>query len=71
VRQLRYSTKNESLDLVLFLNGVPIFTAELKNPLTGQNVEEAIAQYKRDRDPREPLFAYVPAASRISRSIRT
>ncbi len=59
VRQLRYSTRNEkSLDLVLFLNGVPIFTAELKNPLTGQEVENAIRQYKTDRDPREPLFAY-------------
>ncbi len=59
VRQLRYSTRNEkSLDLVLFLNGLPIFTAELKNPLTGQNVEDAIRQYRRDRDPREPLFAY-------------
>ena len=59
VRQLRYSTKNEkSLDLVLFLNGIPIFTAELKNPLTGQNVEDAIRQYKTDRDPREPLLAY-------------
>jgi len=59
VRQLHYSEKNEkSLDLVLFLNGIPIFTAELKNPLTGQNVEDAIRQYKTDRDPREPLFAY-------------
>lgn len=59
VRQLRYSTANEnSLDLVLFLNGIPIFTAEFKNPLTGQTVEDAMRQYKRDRDPREPLFAY-------------
>jgi len=59
VRQLRYSTKNEnSLDLALFLNGIPIFTAELKNPLTGQDVEDAIRQYKTDRDPREPLLAY-------------
>ena len=59
VRQLRYSVKNEnSLDLVLFLNGIPIFTAELKNPLSAQNVEDAITQYKRDRDPREKLFAY-------------
>lgn len=59
VRQLRYSTKNEnSLDLVLFLNGIPIFTAELKNPLNGQDVQDAIRQYKTDRDPREPLFAY-------------
>ena len=59
VRQLRYSMKNEkSIDLVLFLNGIPIFTAELKNPLTGQTVEDAMRQYKTDRDPREPLFAY-------------
>ena len=59
VRQLRYSAKNEnSLDLALFLNGIPIFTAELKNLLTGQNVKDATDQYKRDRDPREPLFAY-------------
>jgi len=59
VRQLHYSDKNEkSLDIVLFLNGVPIFTSELKNPLTGQNVEDAIRQYKNDRDPREPLFTY-------------
>jgi type I restriction enzyme R subunit len=59
VRQLRYSEKNEkSLDLVLFLNGIPIFAAELKNPLNGQDVEDAIRQYKMDRDPREPLLAY-------------
>ncbi|MCC6766596.1 MAG: putative DNA binding domain-containing protein [Deltaproteobacteria bacterium] len=59
VRQVRYGTKNEkSLDLVLFLNGIPIFTAELKNPLNAQDVEDAIRQYKRDRDPCEPLFAY-------------
>jgi len=59
VRQLRYSTQNQNcLDLALFLNGIPIFTAELKNPLTGQNVEDAIRQYKTDRDPREPLLAH-------------
>ncbi|MDE0028095.1 MAG: putative DNA binding domain-containing protein [Deltaproteobacteria bacterium] len=59
-RQVRYSTKNEkSLDLVLFLNGIPLFTAELKNPLSGQTVEDAIHQYRTDRDPRgEPLLAY-------------
>jgi type I restriction enzyme, R subunit len=57
VRQLRYSAKNEnSLDLVLFLNGIPILTAELKNPLNGQDIEDAIRQYKTHRDPREPLF---------------
>lgn len=59
VRQLHYSEKGEqSLDLAIFLNGIPIFTAELKNPLNGQNVEDAIRQYEKDRDPREPLFAY-------------
>src|SRR6266446_5126661 len=59
VRQLRYSERNQnSLDLVLFLNGLPIFTAELKNPFTGQNVENAIQQYRHDRDPHEPLFAF-------------
>ena len=58
-RQVRYSAGNEnSLDLVLFLNGLPIFTVELKNPLTGQTVEDAIRQYRTDRDPREPLFAH-------------
>ena len=59
LRQLHYSERNnKSLDLALFLNGVPIFTAELKNPLTGQDVQDAIRQYRTDRDPREPLFAY-------------
>ena len=58
-RQLHYSERNnKSLDLMLFLNGIPIFTAELKNPLTGQTVQDAIRQYRTDRDPREPLFAY-------------
>jgi len=59
VRQLRYSERNNnSLDLVIFLNGLPIFTAELKNPFTGQNVQNAVQQYRFDRDPREPLFAF-------------
>ena len=59
VRQLHYSERNEnSLDLVLFLNGIPVFTAELKNPLTGQTVQDAIRQYRFDRDPREPLLAF-------------
>ena len=58
-RQVRYSTRNEkSLDMVLFLNGLPVFTAELKNPLTGQTVEDAIRQYRTDHDSREPLLAY-------------
>ena len=59
VRQCRFSEQGEeSLDLALFLNGIPIFTAELKNPLNGQDIEDAIRQYQYDRDPREPLFAY-------------
>ena len=59
VRQLRYSEQGEqSLDLAIFLNGIPIFTAELKSPLNGQDVEDAIRQYCNDRDPREPLFVY-------------
>lgn len=59
IRQLHFSQANEnSLDLGLFLNGIPIFTAELKNPLNGQDVKDAIKQYKRDRDPREPLLSY-------------
>ncbi len=58
-RQLKYSRRNEnSLDLAIFLNGIPIFTAELKNPFTGQNVQHAIRQYQADRDPREPLFKF-------------
>lgn len=59
VRQLKYSEKNEnSLDLCLFLNGLPIFTGELKNPFNSQDVQHAIRQYKFDRDPKEPLFGY-------------
>ena len=58
-RQLHFSeTTEQSLDLALFLNGIPVFTAELKNPLTGQDVSDAIRQYREDRDPREPLFGY-------------
>ena len=56
VRQLHYSTKNEnSIDMVLFLNGLPIVTMELKNQLTGQNIVHSQNQYKNDRDPKEAL----------------
>ena len=59
MRQVHYSTKNEnSLDVVLFLNGLPIMTGEVKNPLKGQTVQEAVAQYRYDRDPKEPLLAF-------------
>lgn len=58
-RQLHYSLKNEkSLDLVLSVNGIPVATLELKNPLTGQTVEHAMHQYRRDRDPREKIFEF-------------
>lgn len=58
-RQLRYSLKNTNeLDLVLSINGIPVVTAELKNPMTGQTVTNAIAQYSQDRDHREPLFEF-------------
>ncbi len=57
IRQLKFSEKTEqSLDLGLFVNGIPLFTAELKNPLNGQNVEHSVWQYKRDRSPKESLF---------------
>jgi len=52
-RQLRYAAgEGKALDLALFVNGIPVATAELKNPLTGQGVEQAIGQYRADRDPR-------------------
>jgi len=58
-RQVKYSTKHEnSIDLVLSLNGIPIATAELKNPMSGQNAEHAKHQYKADRDPRERIFEF-------------
>ena len=58
-RQLRYSPRSEkSLDVTLSLNGIPVATVELKNPLTGQTVEDGRRQYQQDRDPREPIFVF-------------
>ncbi len=58
-RQLYYSSSDKkSLDVVLFLNGLPIITLELKNHFTGQTVEDAKKQYKNDRDPRDKLFEF-------------
>jgi type I restriction enzyme, R subunit len=58
-RQVHYSTKNEnSLDLVISLNGIPVLTAELKNPLTGQTWRNAIHQYRQDRNPDELIFQF-------------
>ena len=59
-RQFRYSRDETqlALDMGLFINGLPIATFELKNSLTKQTVEDAVQQYKRDRDPREKLFEF-------------
>lgn len=59
-RQVHYSNKKPdlSLDIVLFLNGIPIVTMELKNQYSGQNVTNAIYQYKNDRDSNEPIFQF-------------
>ena len=59
-RQLAYSMDEarRALDLGLFINGLPVATFELKNSLTKQTVEDAVEQYRRDRDPRERLFEF-------------
>lgn len=59
-RQLRYSKDKTqlALDLGVFINGLPVATFELKNRLTKQTVEDAVQQYKRDRDPKELLFQF-------------
>lgn len=59
-RQLRYSRDQTqlSLDLGLFINGLPVATFELKNSLTKQTVQDAVWQYKKDRNPREKLFEF-------------
>ena len=57
-RQLRY-TRDETqraLDIALFINGLPVITFELKNNLTKQTVDDAVWQYKKDRNPSEKLF---------------
>ena len=60
VRQLHYSpSSNKSIDICIFINGIPILTIELKNQLTGQNINNANKQYKFDRDPKgEPLLKF-------------
>jgi type I restriction enzyme, R subunit len=58
-RQVKFDPASEkSLDIVLSLNGLPIATVELKNPLTAQNVQHAIEQYRTDRDTRLPIFQF-------------
>lgn len=58
-RQVFYSEKNSnSLDMMISLNGFPIAVLELKNQLTGQNVDHSKAQFRKDRDPKELLFTF-------------
>lgn len=59
-RQLQYSQDKTrlALDLALFINGLPVATFELKNSLTKQTVEDAVQQYKKDRNSRELLFQF-------------
>jgi type I restriction enzyme R subunit len=58
-RQVFYHPeKQQSIDMVLALNGIPLATIELKNPATGQSVKHAIKQYREDRDPSTPLLSF-------------
>ncbi|WP_373500837.1 type I restriction endonuclease subunit R [Desulfococcus sp.] len=59
-RQLKYSRDETqlALDMALFINGLPVFTFELKNSLTKQTVDDAVWQYKKDRNPREKIFEF-------------
>lgn len=59
-RQLMYSNDSTrlALDMCIFINGLPVITFELKNQLTKQDVDDAVQQYKNDRDPRELLFQF-------------
>ena len=60
VRQLHYSPhNNNSIDIVIFINGIPILTVELKNQLTGQTILNSDRQYRFDRNPKgEPLLQF-------------
>lgn len=58
-RQVYYSAANRnSIDMMISLNGLPLIVMELKNQLTNQTVEDSIKQFKKDRDPKEPLFQF-------------
>lgn len=57
-RQLYYSKENNnSIDVMISLNGLPLMTIELKNHYTGQTVDNAVKQYQTDRDPHDPLLS--------------
>ncbi len=60
MRQVRYSQKNaNAIDIVTFVNGIPVTTLEVKNPLTGQTFRHAEKQYRKDRSPAgEPLLTF-------------
>ncbi len=59
-RQLHFSPDETklSLDLCIFINGLPVITFELKNQLTKQSVDDAVHQYQHDRSPKELLFQF-------------
>lgn len=59
-RQVHFSERNPnlSIDMVLAVNGLPVATLELKSGLTGEKVDHAIIQYKKNRDPNEPIFRF-------------
>ena len=57
VRQFLYEDSDKTIDLSLLVNGIPVATAELKNPLTGQTVDQAIKQYREDRDAKNVTLA--------------
>ncbi len=58
-RQVYYSASNQnSIDMMISLNGLPLIVMELKNQLTNQTVEHSMRQFKKDRDPKELLFQF-------------
>lgn len=67
IRQAHFNPRTEqSLDLVLFLNGIPLATAELKNELTGQTIHHARNQYRNDRDQNLPIFSFKRCAAHFA-----
>jgi len=60
-QELIYSSDADNknrLDLTVFVNGIPVITCELKNPLSGQYVQNGIRQYQNDRDPKDKIFTF-------------
>ena len=60
-QELVYSSdanNKNRLDLTVFVNGIPVMTCELKNPLSGQYVQNGIRQYQNDRDPKDKIFSF-------------